>query len=156
MGQGSRWDLEMQVRKASQRDWFVLTCKETVGIPTGERRKQQKEGRTVLLMRVFVSDEGLTVRSRLSFLIETVAFKEFRSALWILNKTCLSSITDSTGRNYTHRTDALPPSALKRTLWWAFFSKSEDWRFKHFFFLKLLYTLILVMSEKSLKSSSSA
>lgn len=30
-GGGSGWDLETQARKASRRDWLVLTCKEMVG-----------------------------------------------------------------------------------------------------------------------------
>lgn len=32
---GSRWDLEMQARKASQRDWLVLTHHETGQVKEG-------------------------------------------------------------------------------------------------------------------------
>lgn len=88
-----------------------------VGIPTVELRKQQKEGRIVLIKRarkVFVSGERITVGNIFSILIETVAFKEFRSGLCMLNKACLAPLTDLTGRNNTHRTDVLPPSSLKR------------------------------------------
>lgn len=70
------------------------------GIPTVEPWKQQREGQIVLIKqarKVFVSGELITVRNILSILIETISFKEFRSALCMLNKSRLPSLTDSIG-----------------------------------------------------------